>query len=224
MSFRHLPFTLVAASFAALAFGACEPHDTDEACMALGNDAVTALEDAQRGYLACQVDTDCVETAVNQSGQCAAPCGGLVDTANVQTFIDKATSVCRDFDESCPKLTVECPSSGPFLCASGTCAYVSAVFSVQAPSAPITHGVCAAFELDYVAPDGTTTVSHGTAVAIHANGGSLFADAACTMPLAVGATVTVPSGAHDVAFGFEATAAGAFSIWAGVGGGNYVAQ
>jgi hypothetical protein len=225
MNFHRFAFAFLTSSAAALAFIACDPTDTEAQCTALGDTAATELVRAQQGDLSCQTDSDCVWTPVNSDGWCAAACGGLTDVASAASYIDSAANLCKDYgSHGCTAPTLECPSSGPFLCASGTCALDSAVLSVAAPSSPITHGECSAFALDYVAPNGDTSAPHDIAVALVAYGGTLYADAACTTPLATGDKITIPSGAHDVAFGFEAEAAGQVSISVGTEFQSYVAQ
>jgi hypothetical protein len=210
----------LAASFSVIALTACDNSGTT--CAAFENTARTELASAQKGYLACQVDTDCVSTPVNQDGACAAACGGLTSKASAASYVDTAASVCQEFNASgCTALGAGCPASGPVLCAGGTCTLY--FLSLAAPSSPITHGVCAAFEVDYTTPAGSADAPHDITVAVSAAGGTLYADVACTTPLATG-TVTLPGGAPDVGFGFEAQAAGPFSISVPGGGGSYVAE
>jgi hypothetical protein len=59
---------------------------------------------------------------------------------------------------------------------------------------------------------------HDLAFGVTSVTGTLFSDAACTMPLTSG-TVTLPAGANSVTFGFEPVAAGQ-SSFAGTGAAN----
>jgi hypothetical protein len=222
MRLHRLVLGFLAASFSALAFTACGAGSS-ESCDSLQRAAATELESTQKGFLACQVDADCVVTLVSSKGTCAAACGGLTGKASAASFINYAANLCEDYDaRGCVMLNAGCPWGGPFLCAGGTCTFYHV--TLTPPSPPVTHGVCAAFEVNYATPSGPADAPHDVSVAVSAAGATLYADVACTTPLAAG-TVTIPGGAPGVAFGFEALAAGPFSISAAPSAvGSYVAE
>jgi hypothetical protein len=83
--------------------------------------------------------------------------------------------------------------------------------TLTVPSSPIGTGVCAALALT-LSP---SAAPHDLSFPVTASSGTLYADTACTTPLAAG-TVTVPGGSQSIAFGFEAQAAGGVTISADI--------
>jgi hypothetical protein len=250
MRLHHPILGFLAASLGALALGACSAahteiagagllaadasasdaagadasaDDASAACNALETEAEQLLASAAKGLLACQVDSDCVWAPVNQDGLCAAPCGGLTSKASETSFVAAAASACQQFDAlGCAAPEIPCVAAAPSLCAAGTCAPY-AIF-LSGPSSPITHGECAEFQLAYgAAPGSPANAPHDVAVPVTVTSGTLYADATCGTPLA-GGTVTIPGGTQGVGFGFEAQAAGSFSLSAGRESGSFVVQ
>jgi hypothetical protein len=212
----------LAVSLAALALGACTGGGSPASCASLENTAAAVLESVENGFRACQVDKDCVTTSVNQDGWCAAPCGGFTSKAGAAAFIVAATSACQEFNaQGCSPPVYECivpPDSA--ICAAGTCTQYDVNLSLLSPA--LTHGACAAFDAVYSAGATSSNAPHDIAVTLSACDGTLFADQACTTPLATSTattlatgTVTIPGGSPSVGFGFVPQAAGSCMIEAG---------
>jgi hypothetical protein len=238
---RSCPITRVAhplaASFAALALSACTGDSSPASCASLENTAAAALEifeSVEKGFLACQVDTDCVTTFVNQDGMCSAQCGGFTSKAGAAAFTIAAASVCQEFNaRGCPLTVLACivpPDS--VICAAGTCTLYDVYPFLLSP--PLTHGACAAFDAVYSAgaasPFNASNAPHDIAVTLSVCDGTLYADQACTTPLGTSTassatgTVTIPSGSPSAGFGFEPQAAGPCVIETGQTSVFFVAQ
>jgi hypothetical protein len=177
-------------------------------CNGLSTEAQKQLEAVVQQNSACEADDDCVMTSVGRSGACAAPCGVLTSKSGAAAVVSAASDACQDFsDLGCAEPIVECPASPPSICSSATCT----TFTISlAPSslASLEHGVCQAFQLDY--SDGVgPKAPRDLAMSIQFTDGTLFADPACTNAVATSqsssnatGTISIPAGAHDVAFGF----------------------
>jgi hypothetical protein len=198
-------------------FAACSSgKDSPEQCTDLANAASAQLSTLDAALLACTADTDCVWTPVNSDGYCALPCGGLTNTASVATLVDDAARVCEDFNaHGCTPPFLSCPSFGTPICAGGTCALYS-VYLSPPTSTTFAVGACVGLDVDYSTLSGSSTAPHDITVAVTASNGTLYADQACTKPLATG-TITIPAGASQGPFGFEPQVAG--PGWIDVGGG-----
>jgi hypothetical protein len=206
---------------------------TSETCQALEMAAEKQLEAVVEQNLACSVDADCIEIGVGPSGDCAAPCGVLTDESGAQTVQSAANSACEPFlAAGCKPPLLECPAFPPFLCVGGTCATYS-VAVTPSPLPTFTLGVCAVLHLAYStgagsADAGSPDAHSAIAVLMQSSIGTVYADAACTMPVTTGSpemmgTLTIPAGTTGVDFGFmpDATGNGSLNVGPGIGGGEY---
>jgi hypothetical protein len=186
-----------------------EPSDMDASspCDDLAAAAASQFGPIVGQNVACGEDTDCVWTASDQGGDCVAVCGWLSNEAGVGPVQSAANRLCQPFlAQGCTAPAVSCPYFGPFICAGGTCA--SYTFDLTPyPLPTITHGVCAALQLNFSPSAGSPDAPHSLVVSMTASNGLLYSDTACTTPLTTG-SLTIPAGSSGVAFGFTPSAPG----------------
>ena len=100
---------------------------------------------------------------------------------------------------------------------------------IRHPLPAFTHGVCTALHLDYsIDGAGSPDAPHAIVVQVQSSIGTVYADAACTVPVTTGTptmtgTLTIPAGSSGVDFGFVPAAAGGgwLDVGPGIGGGEY---
>ncbi|HEX3769365.1 MAG TPA: hypothetical protein VHV30_00810 [Polyangiaceae bacterium] len=169
-------------------------------------------------HVACNQDSDCTTADSDPAGYCVAACGWVVNTAGVAAAQSAFDQACQPFvAKGCPPPYASCPAQ-PVLCAGGTCATYNYYFSPY-PLPNFTHGVCTALQLNYAVSAGSPNASHDLVVPVSTigGGGTLYSDAACTVP-ATGGSLTIPAGSSSVAFGFIPSAAGSFTLSINSGG------
>jgi hypothetical protein len=206
---------------------------TSETCEALEMAAVKQLDAVVQQNLACSVDADCTEINVGPSGDCAAPCGVLTDESGAEAVQSAANSACKPFlAAGCKPPILECPAFPPFVCVGGTCAAYS-VAVTPSPLPTFTLGVCTVLHLAYSTGAGSSDAGSPDAhspigVLMQSSIGTVYADAACTMPVTTGSpemtgTLTIPAGTTGVDFGFmpDATGSGSLNVGPGIGGSEY---
>jgi hypothetical protein len=185
----------------------------DASCTNRGDTASAQFYAIAGQYLACSSDSDCTRIRVGGAGECADPCGNVLTTeAGASVLPAAATMVCQAFvANGCVVPSLGCPASNVLaICMSGTCEGWTASLSTTATT--VVHGVCAPFEIQFITDESLTALApHDIAFAMTTKNGTLYSDSACTIPL-TGGTVTLPAGAHNVAFGFEPLDAGQSSF------------
>lgn len=180
--------------------------DAGASCADLEDAAQAGLAAVVQQNLACQGDQDCTSIFLGPSGWCAAPCSVLTNEAGAATVLDAAASLCSQFNaEGCKAPVVPCPAAPPAICAGGTCAVYDFYATQLSPT--LTHGACAAFQLNYKSFGGSPNAPHDLRVTMTASNGTLYADTACGTPMGDGG-VTIPAGSTSAAFGFEPAAPG----------------
>jgi hypothetical protein len=183
-----------------------------DACATLQAAAENTFQYWSYGTLRCTTDTDCVWTQVPEQGACTVECGtDLTDKSSAAYIVDAAVNACAAFNAmGCPLQLPFCPVTPPITCAAGVCATYGLTLTQSSPS--ITHGQCAVFDATYHQPGVVDAgAPHDFGTPLSATDGTLYVDSMCTTPLTTG-TLTIPSGATGVSFGFVPTAAGTFQI------------
>jgi hypothetical protein len=182
--------------------------DNQALCQDLENEAATQFAALVQQNLACTSDNDCTRISPGGDGECVALCGDvLANEAGAPTLGAAADTLCESFvAKGCRVPLLSCFADATLnICAAGTCEGWNASLSWNS-AAPFTHGVCASFEIEFSTDQGTALAPHDLVFALTPKNGTLYADAACTTPLA-GGSVTLPGGANSVAFGFLPLAA-----------------
>jgi hypothetical protein len=195
-------------------------------CQELETQAEMQLTVALQQDEACATDDDCVWTGAGGGGACAAPCGMLTSTSGAAAAVTSAALACEPFVEAgCRAPILGCPIGPPSICSRATCTSFNVAVSPASTSGPtsLTTGVCAALSLVY--SDGEkATAPHDLEIFLQAPVGTLFADAACTVPLATSitplssapeASVTLPAGGTQVTFGLMPTGDGSIQVTVG---------
>jgi hypothetical protein len=181
----------------------------DASCTDLENTASEQFSATTQRYLACSSDSDCMRIRADGAGECVDPCGDvLTNEAGASALPLAATVDCQAFlARGCKVQVFSCLGFGNLtFCASGTCDVGSVSLSTMAPT--LVHGACAAFDIQFITGESSTALApHDFVFAMTTTNGTLYSDPTCTIPTTNG-TVTLPAGAHDVAFGFEPLEAG----------------